>query len=496
MRIVLWLSVLVAVAAYICGPVMDPDLWWHITVGRWIVAHHTIPSSDLWNLFAAGMPWRAYSWSNEVVFALVDSYLGDRGLLLLKFALALALAGSLFYCLSKLSQDWFFGSLLGIFSTTACYNHFTLRPQSLVWIFFIWLIFVSERIVQNGFSARRVATLLLIMCFWANTHITTILGIAICMIWLFQRNDWKRAIWGGLICVCGTLITPYYGGEWLTFFSKTGHPFAHQAIVEFQPAHIMQHSTGFWVIIAVFLGAVVHDRPKLLPFPMLAAAAAFSLAGLAIVKFLPIAVILLAALVAVSWSQLEGKQAGLKNIIEAIDRLRERALSLPLEGLAFVFLCIAAVNFFPLWSHPINRAVVPVSALDFLMEKSLPFPLLNDFGRGGYVMYRLSDSKGELQHKVTIDGRTNVNPPEVWEKSQASFRGRQNWREYIDMTKANSILWPSESPLTAILKATGEWCRVFESGTEDRGFSIFIKSELLEQRSDLTSDNCERQPVV
>ena len=72
MRIVLWLSALIAVGLYIAGPLVDPDLWWHITAGRWMIAHGEVPTVDYWNMFGVGKPWRAYSWSVEVIFAAVE----------------------------------------------------------------------------------------------------------------------------------------------------------------------------------------------------------------------------------------------------------------------------------------------------------------------------------------------------------------------------------------------------------------------------------------
>ena len=29
-------------------PVTDPDFWWHITTGNWILDHHTVPHQDLY----------------------------------------------------------------------------------------------------------------------------------------------------------------------------------------------------------------------------------------------------------------------------------------------------------------------------------------------------------------------------------------------------------------------------------------------------------------
>src|SRR5919197_4765573 len=45
-------------------PVLDPDIWWHLRVGQWVVEHGTVPQTDPFS--QAGRPWVAYSWLYEV----------------------------------------------------------------------------------------------------------------------------------------------------------------------------------------------------------------------------------------------------------------------------------------------------------------------------------------------------------------------------------------------------------------------------------------------
>ena len=42
----------------------------------------------------------------------------------------------------------------------------------------------------------------------------------------------------------GTLVTPYFGAEWIVFFSKTSHPLLHSEIIEFGPATILDAPVG------------------------------------------------------------------------------------------------------------------------------------------------------------------------------------------------------------------------------------------------------------
>ena len=47
----------------------DPDVWWHIRLGDWIIAHHQIPAGELFAYTAFGNPLVAHEWLSETIFA-------------------------------------------------------------------------------------------------------------------------------------------------------------------------------------------------------------------------------------------------------------------------------------------------------------------------------------------------------------------------------------------------------------------------------------------
>src|SRR5258708_17226817 len=60
--------------------VADPDIWWHMRVGRWILEHHSFPHNGLFSSTGATHTWAAYSWGFEVIVALLYMLLGLKGL--------------------------------------------------------------------------------------------------------------------------------------------------------------------------------------------------------------------------------------------------------------------------------------------------------------------------------------------------------------------------------------------------------------------------------
>ena len=499
-RVLLWVSLAVLVGSYICLPVADPDLWWHITVGKWIVAHQQIPRVDYWNMFSTDQLWRAYSWSNEIVLALLDARWGAKGLAVAQILLGVGLVACLQYVFGRLARDHYIGALVGIYAAVASYNNFTLRPQVLVWIFFALALLFADEVSEKGISRKRLLGLGLVGCLWANTHLTAVLGLGGIFLWTVQTShshvSFRRAVAASGAFFLGTLVTPYLGGEWLTFFVKGSHPLKYQSISEFQPATILQFSSVF-VLLLVFLFLVVSYTTRALPtLARGVLASGMLLAGLTAVKFLPFSAIAWAALFAVWW-----RESGASHRTRIHDNFAEGllvskenvwALSAQTGGaIVFVIAAISTVNIAHLLRTPLNTAVIPKSSVDFIERSGLNHPILNEFSTGGYLMYRFSDASGVPAHKVAIDGRTNVNPPEIWEMYRASFGGRATWHEFIDKVGAQTIVWRQGSPMVTLLLVSPEWCRVFTSGSGDEDHAVFIRSELFNaRRGEFTSTDC------
>lgn len=479
MKFLTWVFAAICVGTYIVRPIEDPDLWWHIVVGRWIVSHGQVPVSDIWNMFGAGQPWRAYSWSNEAIYAVFERAFGFGGIVFLHFAIAALLALSFFYCFGRIAKDWFAGALLAILATMSCFEHFSLRPQTLTWVCLTWLLYTAELAREGGLTWKRVAALLVIFCVWANTQITAIFGLMVLFLWVLDSGNMRIAVGALVTGLLGTFITPYFGGEWLTFFSKADHPVLFAAVTEFHPATVLHYSTGFLVILLaivlllvvrmLFIGlrATAYSRAGL--------SCILVLAGLAVVKFLPMASIVLSALAASLWPALPAEERG--NVGEAVEKLRGIFVRVTGKGFAFLLLCLIFANLYRISEAPVNKTAVPVEAVNFIMEKALPLPVLNAFSEGGYLMYSFANSDGTPRSLVPIDGRTNVMPTAIWKEYMAAMYGEKGWRKYIESVNPGTILWPSQSPFCRLLEADGKWCRVFESGDMRGGFSVYLRPE-------------------
>ena len=81
----LWvIPVLVAGAVSFAPPILnDPDTFWHIAAGRWMIAHGAVPATDPFSYTFIGRPWVVHEWLSEVAMAAAFLAAGWGGVMLL-----------------------------------------------------------------------------------------------------------------------------------------------------------------------------------------------------------------------------------------------------------------------------------------------------------------------------------------------------------------------------------------------------------------------------
>src|SRR4051812_44874888 len=72
----------------------DPDTYWHIATGRWIVEQGKLPPGDVFSFTVIGKIWIFYEWAAQVLMALanyVGAWLGVVVLSVLSAATSVAI---------------------------------------------------------------------------------------------------------------------------------------------------------------------------------------------------------------------------------------------------------------------------------------------------------------------------------------------------------------------------------------------------------------------
>ena len=64
----------------------DPDSYWHLVVGRWIVEHRALPIADPFSFTMAGAHWIAKEWLSQILYAGAFAIAGWSGMAVLAAA--------------------------------------------------------------------------------------------------------------------------------------------------------------------------------------------------------------------------------------------------------------------------------------------------------------------------------------------------------------------------------------------------------------------------
>ena len=154
----------------------DPDVYWHLTVGRWIVAHREFPHVDIFSHTMAGAPWIAKEWLAQLLYAGAFGIADWPGVVVLAAAtIALAFGLLAYFLLQRLAPAPSLALVGAAFVLAA--PHLLARPHALALpVMVSWV-----GVLMNAVEHRRPPplALLLLMTLWANLHGSFMLGLAL-----------------------------------------------------------------------------------------------------------------------------------------------------------------------------------------------------------------------------------------------------------------------------------------------------------------------------
>src|SRR5712692_6283236 len=156
------------------GFLNDPDTYWHIATGKWILANRAFPRHDIFSYTAFGQPWVNTEWLAQSILFMTYNLFGWRGLVLL-CGLVIAMTFVLLYALlaRKLRATVALGASAISFLFVS--NHFLARPHLLT----LPIIVVWTALLARASEESRTPNLWLLplMVLWANLHGGFTLGL-------------------------------------------------------------------------------------------------------------------------------------------------------------------------------------------------------------------------------------------------------------------------------------------------------------------------------
>jgi hypothetical protein len=357
----------------LCLPVLSPDVWWHLSAGRWIWAHRAIPAVDSFTFTKAGAPWIDFEWGFQLLLY-PFGLLGDWGLWLAK-ALLLALA---FHPIDGLLRDRKASALeravgAAIFAA-AMLPKADLRADVLSAAFFAWQL---RRLLNHRANFLRG---FVSFALWANLHAAFVLGLCLYPAWALALRLAKKdrpqglaaEFWGGAL---GALLNPYGLKLYAVFLTHAIDP-VRAGVAEWGPFS-MRYAFQWPLAAALAAGTWAAWRARRREPALAAAALALTAATLFSARF---------------------------NVYWPAAAVPLLASAVPAEAaLALLSVLFAASLRSVAWGAPYQDVFVARRAVDFVVSERRVFESLrvfNTYEWGGYLGWRLGP-----QGRVYGDGR-------------------------------------------------------------------------------------------
>ena len=370
----------------------DPDLLWHITVGRRILQTGSFPWTDEYSHTFYGQTWIAKEWLSQILFAFIYDTAGWKGLAVLIGA-AIALTFTLLFLVLE-QQMRVVPALIGsLFAYSLAAPHFLVRPHMLS--FPLVVIWMAGLVRASEARTAPSPYLLALMVVWANLHGGFTLGLACIVPFALEAvlaadpaeriataRRWAFFLGGAVVAA---LVTPYgYRAVFATYQVFGGNE-ALKYINEWQPLNFSRdwHAGGL-LLVALFASLLSGVR---LPFIRCVLVMGMLYQALLHLRFVALGAIVIPVLIAgplarqfdyISKARPDPVLAALLNIA-AKPLLRLLAMVVAVVG-------VGAAALLPERSLP--PVIAPVAAVDYLGARAREGKIYNDYLFGGYLIFR------------------------------------------------------------------------------------------------------------
>ena len=450
--------------AYGKGLLGDPDTFWHIASGRWILEHRLIPFQDPFSYSMHGAPWTAHEWLSEVILALAHQFGGWAGVAAIA-ALAFASTLAILTRLLLKNLEPVHVLMFVAFAAMMAAPHLHARPHVLAMpLLVIWTAYLARASDQGTTPSF---WLLPVMAVWANLHGGFTLGLALSLAFALEailsarktNQTTKTAKSWGLfvgLSFISALLTPH-GIKGLLFTVQIlGGSYALDHIGEWQSPnfHLIQ-PLEIWLLFG--LAVALYQGLRFPPIRLILLLGLLHLAlkhGRNIELIGLLTPLFLAEPLARQWKEniASGRQlAKLDLFFQSLAKpASRRTTGIIIAGLALITLLTIQLDTI----HP-EESATPSAAIEAVQKAHITGPVLNEYGLGGYLIY--------AGIPTFIDGRADMYGDAFLKEymEAVSLKTSDGLPELLQKYHIEWTLLLPESPAVALLDHLPEWQRIY-----------------------------------
>jgi len=451
----------------------DPDIFWHLVTGQWMVDHHQLVSQDIFTFSVHGKRWIDPEYTTEIIAYLLFKA-GGLTLVSLAFA-AVTFTGFLLIWRRvrlEMSNPVIAAVLIGVAGLAGA-PVWGPRPQMITFAFTCLELLWLDRYLRG--RSRAIYWLPLVMVAWANLHGGFLFGLVPLGVAAFvEAIHWIRRVDGdehkrrtrNLVlvfvgCCVAAVLNPHginlYGYVIQPQFSGVQQNF----IAEWQSPnfHVLQER-GLEVMLLLIPVAFALRRPSLWDVCL---TLVVSYAALAAVRHSTLFIAAETPLLIWSFS------AGWKRMPQAsrvVEWIAPRATAVRIASAAVLVIAVVGTGVFVRSTLSgqtrATAANFPVGAADWLASHpKVGTRMFNQYGWGGYLIFRFFP---DPNRRVFSFGEATLVGTAVMQQVSDVELGNPDWQRIFADSAIDYVIDVPGAPAVLALEEDSQWTKVYDDG--------------------------------
>lgn len=450
----------------------DGDLGRHITIGQMLIDTRRVPAEDVFSHTMFGEKLILHEWLSDVLFSLVYRFWGMNGIAWLTSSIIAGTYALFVTGLKHLEIKMHLRFLSGTTAFLVGINHWHTRPHIITTFLFAYLILVLNLYWKTS-KKQVLYSIPLVMIIWANLHgafISALVQISIFLIASIinrKKKATKELIILLLLSFAATLLNPY-GLQMLTHsFRYLQLDYLINITNEYRSPNF--HDMIIWPFLATLLLTIIikPSKSSKTDWGLLLTLLFWTASSLYSARNIPLYGLCASLYLAQTINQNEKyiqfiKQKKITDFDSVGNKANGWIWALGFAALIAITQSNGIKTDVLAQGNIFSNERFPVKAADFLLENdNMPTGnVFNDFGWGGYLLYRLWPEK-----LVFIDGQTDFYGENLMRIHQQTYMAENGWDKTLDAYKIDWVILPTDAPLARNLSLRMNWKKIYEDGT-------------------------------
>ena len=456
-------------------PIQDPDFWWHLKTGDYIVENRELPTNDPFShtdLSAEGKRERfilTYCWLYQAMLSGSYTAAGFKGVIAFRALVLSLMFYTVFSRMRARNVNWFMVLVVSSLSLLSfAPGYMNDRPQVFSFLFGSILLGMMERIREGG---KPSILLLPMMLLWSNVHGGFVVGDILIGIFAFgfliqHRQEGKKTAIVLLLSFAGiavSFINPnFYQAfvESFKLFDMTSMWFILEYRSSFDAFAAGRTEILFlWTLILLTLIGMVLSRRLYLPDVFL-----FIFTAYISIRYVRNAAFFSVCMAPMAAYYLD-RSVRRFSLPKAYSPVLKALVIVLLVGLIYDYSSKSVKSGSPLRAE--KSTFYPYRASSFIDESGIAGRMFNEYDWGGFLIWRLYP-----KYKVFIDGRhlhehVLQQYISIAKGSKYDLFGIPEYKAYLDTYNVNFVLQPLRQkngmtqPLMKRLLDDKDWVPVY-----------------------------------